>query len=91
MKEAPFLAPTGEGTPTTVLAALGPKMLQLAATEADGAAEQAILEVIQALPDGFDTVVGERGDGLSVGERQLVALARAQIAHPGLLLSLTRG
>ncbi|MEO6571456.1 MAG: TIGR03620 family F420-dependent LLM class oxidoreductase, partial [Ilumatobacteraceae bacterium] len=37
MKEAPFLAPTGEGTPTTVLAALGPKMLQLAATEADGA------------------------------------------------------
>ena len=37
MKEAPFTAPTGEGTPPTVLAALGPKMLQLAATETDGA------------------------------------------------------
>ncbi len=38
------------------------------------------------MPLGLDTTVGERGDGLSVGERQLVALARAQIAHPGLLV-----
>jgi putative ABC transport system ATP-binding protein len=38
------------------------------------------------MPLGLDTVVGERGDGLSVGERQLVALARAHIAHPGLLV-----
>ena len=30
--------------------------------------------------------VGERGDALSVGERQLVALARAQLADPGLLI-----
>ena len=30
--------------------------------------------------------MGERGGGLSVGERQLVALARAQLADPGLLL-----
>jgi putative ABC transport system ATP-binding protein len=30
--------------------------------------------------------VGERGEALSVGERQLVALARAQIADPGLLI-----
>jgi ATP-binding cassette subfamily B protein len=36
--------------------------------------------------DGLDTVVGERGGRLSVGERQLVALARAQVADPGLLL-----
>lgn len=38
------------------------------------------------LPHGLDTEVGERGDGLSVGERQLIALARAHIAHPGLLI-----
>jgi len=38
------------------------------------------------LPQGLDTEVGERGESLSVGERQLVALARAQLADPGLLI-----
>ncbi|CAN5662892.1 ABC transporter ATP-binding protein [soil metagenome] len=38
------------------------------------------------LPQGLDTPVGERGGALSVGERQLVALARAQLADPGLLV-----
>jgi ATP-binding cassette, subfamily B, bacterial len=38
------------------------------------------------LPRGLDTQVGERGDQLSVGERQLVSLARAQLADPGLLI-----
>lgn len=37
-------------------------------------------------PHGLDTQVGERGENLSVGERQLVALVRAQIADPGLLI-----
>ncbi|MGZ4796504.1 MAG: ABC transporter ATP-binding protein [Acidimicrobiia bacterium] len=41
---------------------------------------------VERLPRGLDTVVGERGDGLSVGERQLVALVRAHIARPGLLI-----
>jgi ATP-binding cassette subfamily B protein len=38
------------------------------------------------LPQGLATEVGERGENLSVGERQLVALARAQLANPGLLI-----
>jgi ATP-binding cassette subfamily B protein len=41
---------------------------------------------VSSLPKGADTQVGERGEALSVGERQLVALARAQIADPGLLI-----
>ena len=41
---------------------------------------------LSSLTEGLDTVVGERGEALSVGERQLVALARAQIASPGLLI-----
>jgi ATP-binding cassette subfamily B protein len=40
----------------------------------------------QLLPDGLETPVGIRGVNLSVGERQLVALARAQLANPGLLI-----
>ena len=43
-------------------------------------------EWVVALPEGLDTVVGERGEALSVGERQLVALARAQLSDPGLLI-----
>jgi ABC-type multidrug transport system fused ATPase/permease subunit len=43
-------------------------------------------EWLDGLPQGVDTPVGERGERLSAGERQLVALARAQLADPGLLL-----
>lgn len=41
---------------------------------------------IERLANGLDTDAGERGENLSVGERQLVALARAQLANPGLLI-----
>ncbi|MGH1488997.1 MAG: ABC transporter ATP-binding protein [Acidimicrobiales bacterium] len=41
---------------------------------------------LKKLPDGVHSEVGERGENLSVGERQLVALARAQLADPGLLV-----
>ena len=60
-----------------------------------GATDQDALDAFEALglnrwlvrlPDGLDTRVGERGDRLSVGERQLVALARAQLSDPGLLI-----
>ena len=41
---------------------------------------------IRALPEGYDTVVGERGHTLSGGERQRVALARAIVRRPRVLI-----
>jgi putative ABC transport system ATP-binding protein len=48
--------------------------------------ELGLTEWVAGLPDGLETRAGERGEALSVGERQLVALARAQIGDPGLLI-----
>jgi putative ABC transport system ATP-binding protein len=41
---------------------------------------------LETLPDGLDTRVGERGESLSAGERQLVALLRAGVADPDVLV-----
>jgi ATP-binding cassette subfamily B protein len=41
---------------------------------------------IERLPDGFQTVLGERGAGLSQGQRQLLSIARASLADPRLLI-----
>jgi len=43
-------------------------------------------ELISRLPDGLDSVVHERGQTLSAGERQLLALGRAFLAHPRVLV-----
>ena len=44
------------------------------------------LPMVADLPDGFRQQVGERGQGLSAGQRQLIALARAELVRPDVLL-----
>jgi ATP-binding cassette subfamily B multidrug efflux pump len=41
---------------------------------------------IEKLPDGFHTVLGERGSGLSQGQRQLIAIARVALMEPHILI-----
>lgn len=59
------------------------------------ASEQEIIEAaktvgahdfIQRLPEGYDTILHERGQNLSVGQRQLIAFARAVLADPRILI-----
>jgi ABC-type multidrug transport system fused ATPase/permease subunit len=52
----------------------------------DALGAAAALEVVQALPEGLDTVVGEQGYTLSGGQRQRVALARALLMEPRVLI-----
>lgn len=52
----------------------------------DAAKAVAADSFIERLPDGYQTVLGERGTGLSQGQRQLISIARAALMNPRLLI-----
>ncbi len=43
-------------------------------------------DFIERLPDGYDTILGERGSGLSQGQRQLLSIARVALSDPRILI-----
>ena len=62
---------------------------RLEATDAeveDAARAVGIHDFIASLPAGYATKVGERGSGLSVGQRQLIAFARVMVANPRIVV-----
>ncbi len=60
---------------------------EASADEVAAASERAgLTEVLEDLPEGLDTLVGERGHTLSGGQRQRVAIARALLAEPRILI-----
>ncbi|MDA1045111.1 MAG: ABC transporter ATP-binding protein, partial [Verrucomicrobia bacterium] len=52
----------------------------------DAAQELDCLDILEALPDGLQTRVGEGGKGISLGQRQLICFTRAMLANPRILI-----
>lgn len=45
-----------------------------------------VFDLIENMPQGFDTQVGERGDGISLGQRQIICFARVMLADPRIVI-----
>lgn len=52
----------------------------------DAARRLDCLDLLEALPQGLQTEVGERGSGLSIGQRQLICFTRALLADPRMVI-----
>jgi ATP-binding cassette subfamily B protein len=52
----------------------------------DAARRLDVLDLIEDLPQGFATMVGEKGTGLSLGQRQIVCFVRAMLADPRIMI-----
>lgn len=84
-EQSPFLFSTTAGR-NIAFALDDPDAPESVETARRAARRAAVFAELDELPDGFDTIVGERGVQLSGGQKQRVALARAFVAAPRILL-----
>jgi ATP-binding cassette subfamily B protein len=52
----------------------------------DAARRLDVIDMIEAMPEGFHTSVGERGEGVSLGQRQIICFVRAMLADPRIMI-----
>jgi ATP-binding cassette subfamily B protein len=45
-----------------------------------------VIDLIESMPEGFQTSVGERGEGVSLGQRQIICFVRAMLANPRIMI-----
>jgi ATP-binding cassette subfamily B protein len=45
-----------------------------------------VIDLIETMPEGFHTQVGERGEGISLGQRQLICFVRAMLTNPRIMI-----
>ena len=61
-------------------------MAQAASARVEAAHATYVDRFVRTLPEGYDTVIDEEGSNISVGEKQLITIARAFLARPDLLI-----